>query len=468
MSSVLLNTNSPEDSHAGRAEDCPSRVGEVLEGKYELVRKIGEGGMGEVYEARHRVLGRRFAVKLMHPELVRSNRMLRRFSRESLCASQIEHDHVAAVVDCGHLPDGAPYFVMEFLRGQDLRRVLRETGQLGVRRAVRLIIQACRGLQAAHELGLVHRDLKPENLFIERREGRERTKILDFGVVQTSGGNSTAHTGSLIGTLRYMAPEQARGDARLDARADLYALGAILYECLTGVVAHPGRNTEEVLFHVMTADPTPLRELRSRLDPGLEAAVLRCLRRNLEERFQSADELADALTPYAGETTADISTASCLPARNDKSTEETVSHASAADLRRLRSDAQARKRRFAWLAVTLFGTLALHVLDRAWLLKAAVDTGKIGTPAVIRTPTSSAPAAPPGPTASVAADNVAQVVSTSAVASANPRPDPHSATQPRKNALRLSASARGASAQPNDYRANLDWQNPYDSAGNAK
>jgi serine/threonine protein kinase len=312
----------------------------------------------------------------------------------------------------------------------------------------------------------VHRDLKPENLFIERRDnGRECAKILDFGVVQTSGGNSTAHTGSLIGTLRYMAPEQARGDARLDPRADLYALGAILYECLTGVVPHPGRNTEEVLFHIMTQDPTPLRDLRSTLDPSLEAAVLRSLRRNLEERFQSADELADALTPYAGESTAGFSTAASLAARDDTRAEETLINSSAADLRRRQmSNAQATKRRFAWLAVTLLGGLALHFLDRAWLLKAAVDAEKIGTSALICAPKSSAPEAPqapPGYTTSVVPANAVPVFSVATAA-------PHSATQPRKNALRPSASAQSASAQSNEYGANLDWQNPYGSAGTTK
>lgn len=426
--------------------------------------------MGEVYEARHRVLGRRFAVKLLHPELVRSKRMLRRFSRESLSASRIEHDHVVAVVDCGHLPDGAPYFVMEFLRGQDLRRVLRETGQLSAPRAARLIIQACRGLQAAHELGLVHRDLKPENLFIERRDdGRDSIKILDFGVVQTSGGNSTAHTGSLIGTLRYMAPEQARGDARLDPRADLYALGAILYECLTGVVPHPGRNTEEVLFHIMTEDPAPLRDFRPSLNPSLEATVLRSLRRNPGQRFQSADELADALAPYARETKVGSSSAASLATSDDASAEETLSNSSTADPRgRLKSDAPAAKRRFGWLAVALLGGLALHCLDRAWLLNAAVDTEKVGASA-IRVPKSSALATPQAPavgaTTSVAAANIAPVF---AVASAKPEPDPHAAARPRKNVPRGNASANSVNAQSNDYGANLDWQNPYASAGTTK
>lgn len=462
-----------EESQVDGAEESLSRVGEVLEGRYELVRKIGEGGMGEVYEARHRILGRRFAVKLLHPELVRSNRMLRRFSRESLSASRLEHEHVVAVLDCGHLPDGAPYFVMEFLRGQDLRTVLRETGQLSVPRSVRLMIQACRGLQAAHELGLVHRDLKPENLFIERRDGaRECTKILDFGVVQTSGGNSTAHTGALVGTLRYMAPEQARGDARLDPRADLYALGAILYECLTGVVPHPGRNTEEVLFHIMTENPVPLRDFRSSLDPNLEATVLRSLRRNVEERFQSAAELAEALTPYADDATKRLSIAA--HANEYTRADETLSNSPVTDSRpRPRSGDSATKLRLYWLAVGLFVGLALHFLDRARLLKTAVDTEKTGTPVTSRLPpnrmrNAPAPSAEPALPGSTKTPATARVSPVFAVASANPGVSARATMQTRKNVPRANASTQGTQVQLGDYGSNLDSQNPYGSAESAK
>ncbi len=257
--------------------------------------------MGEVYEARHRVLGRRFAIKLLHPELARSQRMLRRFSREALSASRIENDHVVAIADCGHLPGGAPYYVMDFLRGRDLRNLLRECGPLPIPRAARLVRQICVGLAAAHELGLVHRDLKPENIFVERRDdGQDCAKILDFGVVQTQGGNSTARPGALIGTLRYMAPEQARGDAALDHRADLYAVGSILYECLTGKVPHPGRNAEEVLFNIMTQSPVSVDELRADVPSDLVNIARRALSKDPRGRFQSAVEFAQALSAHTG------------------------------------------------------------------------------------------------------------------------------------------------------------------------
>jgi serine/threonine protein kinase len=290
-----------------------SRVGEVLGGKYEVVRKVGEGGMGEVYEARHHLLGRRFAIKLLRPEFVRSRKMQRRFSREALSASRLESDHVVAVIDCGHLSEGVPYYVMELLRGQDLRNLLRQSGRLDVAHAARLIVDVCRGLQIAHGSGLVHRDLKPENIFVAvGDDGRECAKILDFGVVQLCGGNSTADDGALVGTLKYMAPEQALGQALVDQRADLYALGAILYECITGVVPHPGRNKEEVLFHVMNQEPKPLAEFGLDLSSDVVLIIRRALERRPEMRFQFATELEAALLRLLDQS--DTKRCSALPA----------------------------------------------------------------------------------------------------------------------------------------------------------
>jgi len=435
--------------------------------------------MGEVYEARHRVLGRRFAVKLLHPELVRSGRMLRRFSRESLSASRIESDHVVAVVDCGHLPDGAPYFVMDYLRGQDLRKVLLDVDQLPVPRAVRLIIQVCRGLGAAHELGLVHRDLKPENIFLERKDdGRECAKILDFGVVQTNGGNSTAQAGALIGTLKYMAPEQARGDARLDQRADLYALGAILYECLAGVVPHPGQNTEEVLFHIMSQEPIPLLELRPRLDPGLVGVIARCLERQLDKRFQSAAELAAALLPYAGDGPTQLT--EVIRHGHDTSADETLAEASAkaAFAQTPPSHAQSSpigglaKKRWRWIAIAALCGLALHFVDRAWLLRARPLDSQVPAIALIAPTAPSPPVAPtPSATPPTAQGNPAPVPTSQPTESAQPSPSPAakaphgaaSATRPLRKIARANEPP-----QPDGYGANLDWKNPYGVGGAAK
>jgi serine/threonine-protein kinase len=294
---------------ASDASEHETRVGELLGGKYELLRKVGEGGMGEVYEARHTQLGRRFAVKLLHPELLSSKRMLRRFSREVLAVSQLENDHVVPALDCGYTADGGPYYVMEFLRGRDLRQLLREEAPLATQRAVRLVIDVCRGLSAAHRAGLVHRDLKPENVFVVRcDDGGEAGKVLDFGLVQLAGGSSTTHAGALVGTIRYMAPEQARGDQPVDQRADVYAVGAILYECLAGRPPHPGSSAEEVLFNRMNQPARSLGEQREGLPEGLEGVVQHALSSTPDERYQSALELATALVPFAGTPVAGLDT----------------------------------------------------------------------------------------------------------------------------------------------------------------
>jgi serine/threonine-protein kinase len=291
----------PDPQADAERETAPLRVGEILGSKYELTRKIGEGGMGEVYEARHVVLGRRFAVKLLHPELTRSHRMLHRFSREALEASRLESDHVVSVFDCGHTSVGTPYYVMELLHGEDLRHLLKRDGTLAVSRAVRIAVDLCRGLEAAHDRSLVHRDLKPENVFITQSDvGREVAKILDFGVVLVRGSAPTTQAGTLIGTLRYMSPEQVRGDSRVDARADIYALGVILYECLVGEAPYQGRSSEELLFQVMNHAPRPVRELRPEIPAGLEAVITRALDRDPQSRHSSALELSEALVPYGG------------------------------------------------------------------------------------------------------------------------------------------------------------------------
>jgi serine/threonine protein kinase len=455
MSSRQVDSASPFlESPTGDDDATPSRVGEVLCDKYELVRKIGEGGMGEVYEARHRVLGRRFAVKLLHPELVRSGRMLRRFSRESLSASRIESDHVVSIVDCGHLPDGAPFYVMDYLRGQDLRSVLRVLGQLPVPRAIRLIIQACRGLRVAHELGLVHRDLKPENLFIERTDdGRDRAKILDFGVVQTSGGNSTAQSGSLIGTLKYMAPEQARGDTPLDQRADLYALGAMLYECLAGEVPHPGRNAEAILFHVMNEQPIPLREMRAGLDPNLEAIVKRCLERHPNDRFQSADELANALEQHVDGHTAHVTSGMHLVVDDTAALEHTRSEElSIGPVGYARPAASPKaRRRLATSALVLLGAFVLHLSDRAWLLRAFPHDAKIAAPVAVAARQST----PIDPPQAPRTDRPISPAVVRAGSAQSARPVTADRRAPAK-VIKVNAARR-----PDDYSVNLDWQNPY-------
>jgi serine/threonine-protein kinase len=343
---------------------------------------------------------------------------------------------------------------------------------------VRLIIQVCHGLRAAHDLGLVHRDLKPENIFIQRKDdGGECAKILDFGVVQTSGGNSTAQTGALIGTLKYMAPEQARGDARLDQRADLYSLGAILYECLTGVPPHTGRNNEELLFHIMNEEPAPIRERRPELPAGVEKALLRSLHRSPEKRFQSAEELARALSPYAGG-----SAMSSLETVNGRDTggslEETLGEGGAlATTARPETTSRrtlaAAKKYMTWIAVTILSGAALHALDRAWLLGAKPAASEDASSA--RIAAAPPPAAAP-PQLERSSDTTAHSDSaalSAVVLTTKPSSTPPSATRPpRKTPTYASPSSTpgkpNAALRADSYSANLDWKNPYDSGERAQ
>jgi len=294
----------------------PSRVGEILADKYRIVRYLGEGGMGTVYEAQHAFVGRRFAVKILHTELTRADEMLERFTREARAAGALENENIASVIDFGHTGDGVPYIVMEYLVGEDLAKLLAREGQLPVPRAVNMIVQACRGLDAAHAAGVIHRDLKPENLFVcKRGDGSDLLKLLDFGIAKlarpsAAGGAagaafegpppSVTRSGTAMGTPYYMPPEQAKGAKDLDHRADIYALGVILYEALSGQRPHPGDSYNGILYHILTQPVVPLGSLRRGLAPDLTDVVHRALAFDPSDRPGSAVELARALAAHAG------------------------------------------------------------------------------------------------------------------------------------------------------------------------
>jgi eukaryotic-like serine/threonine-protein kinase len=288
-------------------ERCASpeglRVGALIDGKYELVRLVGRGGMGEVYEGRHRVLGRRVAVKFILAEHAVRPQIALRFDNEARASGGIEHENVAAVYDVGALADGAKYLVMEFLEGEDVDSLARREAPLPPARAASIIIQACRGLDVVHRRGIVHRDLKPANLFLARRADRtDLVKVLDFGIAkhQREDGQAGTKTGAVIGTAHYMSPEQARGQIAVDARTDVYALGVILYELLSGRRPHEGDSLLQILHKVMTQQPVDLEVIV----PGLPALAYGVVRRAMAtipaERYQTVAELGDALLPLAG------------------------------------------------------------------------------------------------------------------------------------------------------------------------
>ncbi len=290
------------DEAIEQASSAERRLG-IVAGSYRLTRHIGSGGSSHVFEAEHVRLGKRFAVKLLRPELDPNHRTAQRFRREARAIARLQSEHIVSVIDCGELDDGTPYLVMELLEGEDLRSLLNRERSLPARRVVPLIIEACRGLSVVHAAGLVHRDLKPENLFIARRgTGEDWCKVLDFGVAKMDASLATVQ-GAIVGTLRYMAPEQLEATSDVGPATDTYALGAILYECLTGEPAHPGETAQEVMYSVMNRATPDSPLLAAKVPPLLIETVMSCLAKTMERRPRNTAELLNMLSQHAPSTT---------------------------------------------------------------------------------------------------------------------------------------------------------------------
>ncbi|MEZ4302681.1 MAG: protein kinase [Polyangiaceae bacterium] len=273
-------------------------VGQTLGGKYAVLRSIGEGGMGTVYEVRHTALDRRFALKILRPEIAQHGEHLQRFLQEAKVAAAIGHPNIVSVVDFGeHDIRGrsVPFIVMEMLRGASLASILKVEKTLQPRRAARILAACAEALAAAHEAGVIHRDLKPDNIFVAR-ESSERVKVLDFGVAKMIGAARLTKVGMVFGTPHYMSPEQAKGEP-IDHRADIYALGVILYECLAGHVPFEADTSMGVLTKQIFANPEPIERVMpdARQLGALGAIVNRCLAKEPADRYSSMDQLADAL-----------------------------------------------------------------------------------------------------------------------------------------------------------------------------
>jgi eukaryotic-like serine/threonine-protein kinase len=282
------------------------KEGDVLAGKYRIEKVLGMGGMGVVVAARHLQLETKVAIKFLLPEMLKERELVARFAREARAAVKITGEHVARVLDVGTLETGAPFIVMEFLEGSDLHAWLQQRGALAVDQAVEFLLQACVAVAEAHALGIVHRDLKPANLFcIRRADGKPSIKVLDFGISKVAGGSasegemSVTKTNAMMGSPLYMSPEQMRSAKDADPQSDVWALGAILYELLTGRVPFDGETVTDVAIKVAT-QPTPsARALRADVPPGLEEIVFKALEKNRQDRYRSVAELAIALSPFA-------------------------------------------------------------------------------------------------------------------------------------------------------------------------
>lgn len=282
------------------------REGDVLAGKFRIERVLGVGGMGMVVSAMHIHLDERVAIKFLLPEALANPEAVQRFGREARAAVKIRSEHVARVTDVGVLETGAPFMVMELLRGRDLSALIHERGALPVATAVEYILQACEALAEAHALGIIHRDLKPANLFLTARaDGSACVKVLDFGiskVTNVSGSGSDmgmTRTQSIMGSPLYMSPEQMASARDVDQRSDIWAVGTVLYELVTGSVPFVAETMPQLCTLILHHEPPAPRSLRADIPAALEVILARCLRKERSQRYPNVAALAADLAQFA-------------------------------------------------------------------------------------------------------------------------------------------------------------------------
>jgi len=287
-----------------QATDPGVREGDILAGKYRVERVLGVGGMGVVVAAHHLQLDERVALKFLLPHALRNAEAVARFDQEARAAVKIKSEHVARVTDVGKLENGSPYMVMEYLHGHDLAEWLQKHGALPVEQAVDFVLQAGEAIAEAHSLGIVHRDLKPSNLFcIRRADGQQSIKVIDFGISKVSPGGAGApmamtRTTAMFGSPSYMSPEQMQSSKGVDSRTDLWSLGVILFELVTGYLPFDAGTVTELAIRIAT-EPAPLLSTRrSDLPNGFEQAVLKSLEKPRDRRYQDVADLALALAPF--------------------------------------------------------------------------------------------------------------------------------------------------------------------------
>ena len=302
-------------------------VGQVLADRYHIMKKLGEGGMGQVYLAEHVKMGRRSAIKVMNPSMVHDPEAVARFNREAANASRISDSHVCAIYDFGETADGLIYLAMEFVEGEPLTELLTREGALPVARAADICIQVAAALQAAHDLGIVHRDLKPDNIMLTRsRDGADAVKVVDFGLAKAvggeGGGQKVTRTGLVVGTPEFLSPEQLSGD-KLDGRSDVYSLGLVLFNMLTGTLPFPADSVQEAMIKRLTDEPAELIEVRPDLHfpPGLQQTLDTALARSPVDRYQSAAKFAHDLASIVGPSRGDAGAALPSTLADDDKTE---------------------------------------------------------------------------------------------------------------------------------------------------
>jgi eukaryotic-like serine/threonine-protein kinase len=431
-------------------------VGTTVDGRYEVVSLLGEGGMGHVYEVRHASLDKRFAMKILRRELARDEELSGRFIDEAKATARVRHGNVVQIVDFGRLPDGIPYFVMELLVGQTLGQVIKAGGAIPAGRAVRIVQQVASALDAAHEAGVVHRDLKPENVFlvggVSGGRASDDVRVVDFGAAKIIGSSRVTKQGIVFGTPHYMSPEQASGQP-VDHRADIYALGIIMYEMFTGRVPFEADTYMGVLTQHMFVQPTPPSQVSAaaRELGALEEVTMACLAKKPEERFASMRALIEAIDDVVrarSEGKIEIARHSSPGSRPSKAPHsvkwkmaDELEPPSLAEMRVAIDSVLPAQRAVPWGWI-VGSVAALAVIATAWALlgrsTASPASAAVSSPsaALVAQPTSTIPP-PPAPSAS--AEPAAPPLSSAApvvdVASAPPapaatRPPPRRAPRP--------------------------------------
>ncbi|HEY8075866.1 MAG TPA: serine/threonine-protein kinase [Labilithrix sp.] len=421
-----------------KAPDAAIEPGTVLLSRLRIVRMLGRGGMGVVYEVEDLVRDCRVALKVLSADPADEERRLR-FEREARAASMLANPHVAKVLESGVLANGTPYFVMEYLDGHTLENVL-DHEPVSCATAVRYVLEALEAVAEAHAAGLVHRDLKPANLFLATLpSGKSAIKVLDFGVVKDTVGDGTqlTVTGSSVGTPAYMAPEQVRAGGRVDARSDVWALGVTLYEIITGKMPFEASSVPAVLARILRDTPAPIRALRKDAPAALEAIVMRCMEKEPEKRFQSAADLADALrtvlpslpntlpqrtmrlTPPPGRSPVELAATVAAMQSAEKSAGETTT----LDVAARTTAGTVRRRSLAFTMTSIIVVIAAGLLFGMALVTRARETAAVATPSV------SATVDPPDADAPIVAPSA--VASSSAEAPGPSRRPPHKPRLPR-------------------------------------